>query len=512
MTKPQPVLLIGLDAADQELIQRLSDAGELPTLARLRDRGLSGSLQGCAGRFAGGVWPTFYTGRDVPWHGLYHNKIWRQERMQVEVADESWFPQPPFWELLDRQRYRIAVLDVPMTVALPKPLNGVHLAGWGTHDVIARGSWPGELWSRLAREFGPPAMPAELFGAQTPRTLKRLTSELIAATEQMGAIGAALLEREPWDLFLLVFGATHRGGHYLWDLSQIERSSLSEGDRQSLERALSDVYRACDQALGRVLSKAPPDARVLVFAVHGMGPNTTWADRVPDMLQLIQSGGSGEKPKRGALYRIKQMLPWPLIRVVTSRLPQNLQSRLVKLWSKRMFDWSTTRAFPVPMDHAGYIRFNLQGREPEGIVRPGAEYDALCAELTEGFMSFRDIESGRPIVRCVYRQHELASTDAPARDRLPDLVIEWDSVSPIESKGIVSHRFGELRWSPAGKLSSGRAGNHRAQGWFIAAGDGIGRGRVEGHTILDLVPTACEWLGAGLGAELQGRPIQLSAQ
>ena len=512
MTSRRPVLLIGWDAADRELVERLCAAGELPTLSRLKARGAYGSLEGCASRFAGGVWPTFYTGRDVAWHGLYHNKIWRQERMQVELADETWFPEPPFWELLDGKQHRIAVLDVPMTVASPKPINGVHLAGWGTHDVIARGAWPAEVWNNLEGEFGPPSMPAELFGAQSAGTLKRLTSQLIQATEQMGAIGARMLAQERWDLFLMVFGATHRGGHYLWDLSQVDRTRLSEQERKYLERGLTEVYRASDRALERVLAGAPTDAITLVFAVHGMGPNTTWADRVPDILQRMQSGGSGQPPKRGALYRVKQMLPWPLIRVVTSRLPQSLQSRLVKLWSKRMFDWTTTRAFPVPMDHAGYIRVNLRGREPQGIVSPGQEYDAICAELAAGFMSFRDLKTGSPLVRCVYRQHELAPAGAPARDRLPDLVIEWNGVSPIESPGITSDRYGELRWTPPGRIPSGRAGNHRTHGWFVAAGDGIEGGQIDGHNILDLVPTVCAWLGADLGDRLHGRPMRLTGQ
>jgi predicted AlkP superfamily phosphohydrolase/phosphomutase len=277
-----------------------------------------------------------------------------------------------------------------------------------------------------------------------------------------------------------------------------------------LERGLVEVYRACDRALERILRRAPPDARLLVFAVHGMGPNTTWADRVPDILQRLLTGATTQSPKKGALYRVKQMLPWPLVREITSRLPQAVQSRLVKLWSKRMFDWSTTRAFPVPMDHAGYVRVNLRGREPDGIVAPGEEYDALCAELARGFLSFRDGESGAPIARCVYRQHELAA-EAPARDRLPDLVVEWGEVSPIHSRRIRSDRYGELQWSADHRIPSGRAGNHRSHGWFVAAGAGIRPGRIDGYTIQDLLPTACEWLGAALEGRLQGRPIPLSS-
>src|SRR3954471_5775588 len=108
-------------------------------------------------------------------------------------------------------------------------------------------------------------MPAELFGAQSAGSLKRLTSQLIQATEQMGAIGARMLAQERWDLFLLVFGATHRGGHYLWDLSQVDRSRLSDKDRKYLGRALTEVYRPSDRALERVLAAAPIAAITLVF-------------------------------------------------------------------------------------------------------------------------------------------------------------------------------------------------------------------------------------------------------
>ncbi|HEX6104913.1 MAG TPA: alkaline phosphatase family protein, partial [Gemmatimonadales bacterium] len=330
MSATHPVVMIGVDAAELELVRRLAADGTLPTLARLLDTGSAGALAGDASLFAGGVWPTFYTGRDVAWHGLYHNKLWRQERMRCEIAEAEWFPDPPFWERLDTG-FRLAVLDVPMTVATPKAVNGISLAGWGTHDVIARGAWPASLWGDLVRAHGEPAMPAELFGAQSPRTLERLAADLTAATEQMGQIGAELLGRERWDLFLLVFGAAHRGGHYLWDLSHVDAGALPPDRRRRLEAALAGVYGAVDQALGRVLARAPSDARVLVFAVHGMGPNTAWADRCADILSRIQSGGAGAPPKRGLLYAIKRRLPWPLVRAVTTRLPASVQAKLVTL-------------------------------------------------------------------------------------------------------------------------------------------------------------------------------------
>ncbi len=500
-----PVIMIGWDAADFDIVRRLVAARKLPVLASLFARGSSGRLESNAAQFAGGVWPTFYTSRDVAWHGLYHNKLWRQESMRCEIAHESWIASPPFWELLD-PRIHAAILDVPMTVASPKPLDGVHLAGWGTHDVITRGAWPENLWPTLTKRVGPPTMPAELFGPQTPRTLARLADHLDRTTDQLASAGTELLTQRAWDLFLMVFGAAHRGGHYLWN------GASSEGDD-----ALLHVYRGLDRALGRLLAAAPNNARVMVFAVHGMGRNTAWADRCSDMLARILSGDVTDDtsvpraptpPKRGLLLRLKQFVPWRLARVVTTRLPARVQARLVQLWSRRMYDWTTTRAFPLPMDHAGYIRLNVRGREPAGIVESGVEYDTLCDELITAFSSFRDLATGLPIIRRIHRARDLAPTDATARHRLPDLVIEWDTVSPLDSPGIVSPRFGELRW-PTGELPSGRGGNHRSEGWFVAAGPGIPMGRsIKGHHIMDLVPTAWTWLGAKPNESFHGRPIE----
>ena len=507
MTARAPAVLLGLDAADLGLIQRLGAGGTLPNLYGLLARGCTGAIRGEAERFAGAVWPTFYTGQPVSRHGVYHNKLWRQEHMRCEIAAADWCPEPPFWERLRGAGRRVAVVDVPMTVARPAPIDGVSLAGWGTHDVIARGSWPPKLWRETQTSLGPPSMPPERFGSQTPRTLRHLAHELRVATSQVAEIGARLYRREPWDLFVLVFGAPHRGGHYLWDLSQVDTRTISVGSRRALGDALGQVYRAVDAGVGRILELVPPGTRVLVFALHGMGPNTTWVDRCADILARIMSGrSSGAAPRRGLLYAAKQAIPWRIARAVTTRIPPELQARLVPIWSTRMFDWRTTKAFPLPMDHAGYVRVNLRGREPRGIVAP-EEYGPLCDQIAEGFLGFRDVVSGKSIVRQVHRLDDLAPEGAPARSRLPDLVVEWAGVPPASAPVIRSEQLGELAWSSP-RLPSGRAGNHGGDGWFVASGPGIeARAAAATHPIVDLVPTLYRWLGLEPDPAFAGQPI-----
>ena len=261
------------------------------------------------------------------------------------------------------------------------------------------------------------------------------------------------------------------------------------------------------RCLAQLLEKAPSDTAILVFAVHGMGPNQGWSDLCPLMLSAIQQEGSGKKSKEGFLYKLKQILPWSLMREVTTRLPEGISSRLVELWSSRMFDCSTTRYFPLPMDHAGYIRINLKGREPQGIVEPGEEYRALCQEIKEALLSFRNMGTGEPIVERIIRAEELAPRDAFAFQSLPDLLVTWRK-SATNSRGIESKKYSAIPFDHNGKLPSGRSGNHQGRGWFVAAGKRIPEGiTVEGSHIADLAPTLFHWLGAEVPQEFQGKPI-----
>ncbi len=508
MRKGTPVLLIGIDAADAIFIDRLLEEGKLPVLAQLKDRGCFGLLKTDAKRFAGGVWPNFYTGKEVPWHGIYHSKLWRQENMRCEVASGGWLREKPFWEFLDQNSYKIGIIDVPMLLEAPKSLNGIHLSGWGTHDLIRKGSWPPELWKQITRKFGPPVISTEYFGHQTEKTLLRLRDNILKGTDQMVDISLNLLGQESWDLFIVVLGAPHRGGHYLWDLSQIDKTGLSAETKRVLEGALTEVYQACDRAISRLIENAPQGARVMVFAVHGMGQNPGWADRCPEIITRIKQVEEGASPKTGLLYKIRESLPWDLISTVTTRLPRNILDRLVSLWSARMFDWASTRHFPLPMDYAGYLRINVKGRELQGIVDPGSEYNALVEKLAGAFLGFTDIESGKPIVERVFRMEDLSPPDAPYRNLLPDLVITWSDVTAVQSHGIRSEKYGEIRWDNNGLLPSGRSGNHRDSGWFVAVGDGIQPGTSEeGCRVIDLVPTVFTWLGVEPAGDFQGKPI-----
>jgi predicted AlkP superfamily phosphohydrolase/phosphomutase len=503
----RPVTMIGLDAADAVIVDRLVAAGDLPNLARLRATGMYGRLVSPAPRFAGGVWPTFYTGRRVASHGVYHSKLWRPDTMRVEVARDDWLSARPFWESLPD--LRVCVVDVPMILGRPREVNGVYIGGWGTHDLISRGSAPAGVWRECRRAVGAPVMPPEHFGRQSERSIGALADALVATTDQLARLAADLLGRETFDFGCVVFGAAHRAGHYLWDRSQIE-DGARPGTSREMDPGLIRVYQALDRAVGLLLDEVPDQSLVLVFAVHGMGPNPGWSDLLPEILTRLARHGTGHAPRRGALFRLKERIPFHWARPVLNRLPIALNQRLVSIWSRNMFDWSSTRYFPMPMDQAGYLRINLRGRERDGIVEPGAEYDAACDELSRLVLGLRDAESGEPIARTVVRAWAEAPENSPARSLLPDLVIPWTGPPAAATSRLVSDALPGFEYAVPPRLPSGRSGNHTGNAWFLARGPGVAVGEADSvYDVVDLVPTALGHLGIQQPPGLEGAAIDL---
>ena len=500
-----PVILIGLDAAEIEVVDRLVADGRMPNLARLRWQGRWGRLQTEPPHFLSLVWSTFFCGTQLGEHAWYFGKIWNPDRQQLQHVDPAWLPLQPFWASLDPS-YRLAILDLPYATALPARPNMTVLNGWQCHDDFGHNALPPGLWAHLSERHGKPRMTPEVFGPQDEATLLAQRQEVLDGNRQFADICHDLLTHDRFDLFLAVFGLVHRGSHYLWDLSQIDRVD-SGPTRAVLEGGLDDCYTSADEALGRVLDAAPPDARVVVFALHGMGPNDGWYEFLPRILERIHQGG-GAPAKSGMLFRLRQALPWRLVRQVTRRIPHAWNEALVPLWSKRMYDWPNRKYFALPMDYNGYIRLNLKGREQQDCVDP-ADADRVLAEVDAALRSFRDITTGKPVVRGTIKVDELVSPSAPRRRFLPDLVVLWDPPGPVgASGGVVSDQFGEIRWPKDRRLASGRSGNHTPHGWFVAKGPGIPPGPSERtYDTADLMPTIFQWLGAPRPSHFAGRPI-----
>jgi predicted AlkP superfamily phosphohydrolase/phosphomutase len=501
-----PVLMIGLDAGDPVLIERWTDDGTLPNLARLRREGTYGRLASSARHLAGSPWPTFYTGQPASQHGIYHDYQWHHESMGYARPTWDWLSAVPFWRTLEPAR-RVVAFDVPMTLGCHSA-TGVEVTGWASHDSLGPPqSHPPELIDDIRKRFGEWPVGHEAFGRSSVGELLALRRKLLEATHRSARLAAALLERE-WDLAIVVFGALHRGGHRLFDRSSID-GPVDEAEGAEFDEALKSLYVACDQAIGELLA-ASRGAAVIAFSLHGMMPNTTRIDLLDGMLTRVLQNGSAAPARRSLVRRFGEALPKGLRGAVTAAVPGPLRNALVTRWSTGGMDWTRTTAFTLRADLQGYVRVNLAGREARGVV-PETELRPICDRIADGLLQFRDAEDGAPVVAEVLRAADVFP-DGPRRDRLPDLLVLWPDSPGGVHRSVTSSRYGSVERATPGQIPNGRSGNHRPQGFFVARGVGFpegGRLQPDAH-ILDLAPTVLAALEATSPEPLAGRPLGVS--
>jgi predicted AlkP superfamily phosphohydrolase/phosphomutase len=512
--QPKRVLAIALDAAEPNLVEKWMDNGILPNLNYLRSRGAFGRLKSSADWLPGSPWPTFYTGTNPGEHGLYETIQWNHERMEQVQTSPEWLPLHPFWRRFAKKYPRVISVDLPMTYP-PVQINGIEICGWLTYDSIGNlgkpTSYPIAEINHLRDEFGlvPISITSDKVGVQTIKSLLSMRDQLVLATENLAKLAKTLMIHEKWDLFMVAFASLHRGGHKLWDLSgTVGKASASE--QKKFSHALRDIYVACDKAVGELVETVGDDITVLVFSLHGMQPNTNRSYLLPAVLNCILDARL-KKSRNDNLRirrRIREMIPTKWLSVAFPSY--SLSRRLFLYFASKFFKpypSIDSPAFYVPTCLNGYIRINLQGREKNGIVEPGKEYDQLCSVIIEDLKTFVDADTKMPIVEQVTRSDKLFK-DGQRVQYLPDLIIRWASTPSIKEKMIVSSCYPSFSIAAYKRNLDGRSGNHSSEGFLLVVGSGVPRcSKIENGNILDLAPTILSLLGVHKPIQMYGNSL-----
>ncbi len=495
------VIIVGLELGDGQLIHDWAAAGKLPGLERLRQEGLWGWLDTSAEQLHISAWPSIYTGTKPGEHGVYFTFQPTPGRQGYQRFHEGIYGQPSFWQLLDRAGRRCSVIDPPY--AHPEAgFGGSFVYDWGTWaHYLKTGSVPAALLKKMENAVGeyPLGLEANDLGMEALDSAD-IAQRLVESIESKANANSWLLQTTSPDLLFTVFGESHVAGHYCWT------PQLQSESQRNLDSPMLKVYQALDRAIDRLRREAGDDALFLVVSGDRVGPNNAGCHLLPEVLVRLGYFGAGgvesSEPAPPAAFdpvkALRDMLPKGFRKSLARMLPTGMRDKLAQRVDTADINWATTRAFCLPTDLEGCIRVNLKGREPQGIVEPGAEYEALLSDLSAQIMDLSDPATGRPIVKQVLRIDQLFP--GPRRDYLPDLVVNWDMSQRIT--GAASPQVGTVNVpSP-----DPRPGTHTGPGFVLAAGPGVRPGQaLQGGNILDLAPTVMQYFGVTAPAHMRGR-------
>ena len=393
------ILVIGLDAAEATLIETWAAEGWLPIFAGLISGGAVYRLGNPMETLPGAIWPELVSGRSGGQVPLYYHP------RQVRSGEAAYRPiearevnvEDYYWVRASRAGRRVAVIDMPQTVASPD-LNGIQILEWGLHDRnFAIASTPPALLDDVRTRYGDHPVPHCDCHKRRPEGYRALLDGLLSGAETKTRLLLDLMGREEWDLFTCCYGETHCTGHQFWHFCD-PRHPWHEADAPAEFRdAIRDVYRAVDAGVGELIAAAGPGATVLVVASHGMGPYTGGPQLLPEVLVRLGLGSGGNRATFAsrALRKAQEVVHkaprplQPLLKALANTGPvKGLQSTAGCLINP--LESPNTKACALRNNRCGAIRLNIRGREPFGRVEPGAQEAALTSEIRRELLALKD--------------------------------------------------------------------------------------------------------------------------
>jgi len=489
------LLIVGLDAMEADLVDRWVASGDLPTLERLRRGGVWCRPSSLPGLGSDANWMSFLTGVRPGRHGRYFYRQLDNGTYSAARPEEKSWGRDPFWVQIGRSGKRCIAIDMPYG-AVTGEFDGIQITDWLVHDRIYREarSWPEYVVDRLAKSGARYEAHVHDLHGRSRTDCVDMIQQLKQRVETKTKVALDFAAREPWDMFLVTFTDAHDAGHVLWHLHDPSHPQHDAALAAEIGDPLKAIYVAIDSALGRLVSAVGKDVTVIVFSGIGMGPNYSGNFLLDEFLRTREFGA--HPPQRSVDWarrtyrRVMPLAGRNLLLGLAARTDERLVAR----------DRSRRRYFAIPHNEiSGAVRINLKGREPDGKVEPGAEYERLCDELAHDLARLVNADTGAPAVKEVVRAK--ADYSGPFVNVLPDLLVVWTKAEPLTA--ISADGVGPVR----ANYSGNRTGDHTSNIFCAAHGPGIVAGQLNARPeVVDFAPTMATLLGVG-SAEWDGVTI-----
>ena len=507
--------MIALDGATLDLLTPWMDAGKLPLLKRLFDEGAGGMLLSTVPWATPTAFASLATGTNPGQHSVYDfGKLIGDDYTAFVPTNGRHIIGHSLWKLLSDADLSSLVVNMPMTYPA-EAINGRLVAGIPYPSGSPQLCHPPYLLHELAERGWDLARNAsdDLGGSYAD-----YFDGLVDLVKTRGEAVAWLLQQDQPDFTAVHFLETDQAQHRFWQFMAGEPRHEPGGPHTD---AIPRLYHVVEQAMAQILAAVDDDTVLCVMSDHGFGPtrHQVWLNNwLHQNNFLTLKAGAGVRFKQ-TLYRlglspaaIREAAPERLKlailqfferqkgRALASELEtsggvqkKGLLDRLTERLAIDFYDldWSQTRAFSTGTTAVGYVWLNVAGRDPQGIVQSGHDYEQTRQQIAVALRQWDAV--GEVLFReQVWQGVQLADA--------PDIIVRW-------AKDTTDARYFQTRFSSHHLIKPvpNDYASHRPEGMFVWHGAGVRENLTVDADLLDLTPTFLWLLDQPVPSYMDGR-------
>lgn len=457
----QKLVVLGIDGASWNLLDRWIEEGELPNLKKVKENGFSGNLESTYPYVTFPAWKTYSTGRNPAKLDVYYWFTFDEEAGKLDFANSRDFKAKEIWDYLEQKEISSGVINMPSTYPAKDLENGFMVSGTlASQDDFAS---PEDLEESLKEQdyrVNPEAEKNTEKWRDEIKDLIKLRTDI------------ALDKLDEVDFMHLTFFYTDKMQHNYWD------------GEETLE-----VWREVDRQIGRLLGE---DINLLIMSDHGLQKMDKFF-YINSWLQendyLVRKTDAGDKAQKVGLNRDRLFSAVKLLGL------QDLARKLVPKSIRRMIpredgvveetdvvskiDFENSKAFALSEGPLYIIEENVE------------DIDLLKRDLKSGLESFKNGEIVKEVIDGseIYRGEYSGTAPDLFLDQAPGIEIRMDL-----SDKVIDEECGASSW----------IANHRQEGIHAAYGPDFTEGEKD-ISIYDLMPTILNYYDVQIPSDVDGQ-------
>ncbi|MCG8404541.1 MAG: alkaline phosphatase family protein [Phycisphaerales bacterium] len=281
------VLLLGWDAADWKMIDPLMEAGQMPNLKRLIERGVMGNVASLSPMLSPILWTSIATGKHADKHGILGFAEPDVDNNKIRPVTSTSRKCKAIWNILSERGMNAGAIN--WFASHPaEPINGFMVSDRYPHAVsppdkewptVAGSVHPAELLDEACKLRVHPAttMPQHVLPFipdlkdLDPLKEKKLHElrVLLAQCASVQAVSTFMMQKREWDFLGIYFDTIDRFAHAFMEFHPPKMPHVSDRDFEVYQHVMNGAYKFHDMMLGRMMQLAGEDTTIIILSDHG---------------------------------------------------------------------------------------------------------------------------------------------------------------------------------------------------------------------------------------------------